>query len=520
MKKLVLASAIVLASVAFVVAPTLRAQDQNQITIQNPTEFNAYQSAVTEPNPAAKASALEDFLVKYPNSVVKKAVLDQLIDTYERLNQPDKVLSASSRMLQLDPDNFKAIFATVYFKNSACEGNVNPATGDSKDPQTCNDAAVMARKGLALAKPANLSDADWKKMTDTAFPIFHSAIALDDLIAKFDYPDAIKEYTAALMLYAPQQTTSGPGLVDTLNLAEAYAKPSPSRDEIKAIWFFARAWNFAPAAYKNQIEPKLEYWYKRYHGSLDGLSQVKAQAAQTLFPPASFTISPAPTPVQVVHNVIATTPNLQTLNLEDKEFILANGSKADAQKLWSVLQDQLTPVPGIVISDPATVLLVHVTTAASPKPKDYTVKLNAPAPCSAIPRPPASDLRVADAREYLQNNGVPADVSAIEGLDRARKIAIEPAVTAINMAVTHDAQASHTADFIVNMKVPLACKQAPDPGTQLGLQPQAELNGTYDTYTTTPATATSLAKAQIVLQGGFLQPEVKAPVHHRARRRR
>ena len=49
------------------------------------------------------------------------------------------------------------------------------------------------------------------------------------------------------------------------------------RDEIKAVWFYARAWDFAPPNFKAQIEPLLEYWYKRYHGTLDGDAAIKQQ---------------------------------------------------------------------------------------------------------------------------------------------------------------------------------------------------------------------------------------------------
>ncbi len=108
------------------------------------------------------------------------------------------------------------------------------------------------------------------------------------------------------MLYPPDACTKpGPCLVDTLQLAQAYAKPGDAKDEVKAIWFYARAWDFAPAAYKAQIEPQLDYWYKRYHGTLDGdaaikqqIDAIKAQAQATLFPPANFTIAPAPTPAE------------------------------------------------------------------------------------------------------------------------------------------------------------------------------------------------------------------------------
>ena len=511
-----------LASVAFVAAPTLRAQDQSQITIQNPEEFNAYQTAVTQTDPAAKASALEDFLQKFPSSVVKKAVLDQLIDTYEQLNQPDKVLSAASRLLQIDPSNFKAMFATVYFKKLECQQNIDVANGDSKDPQTCDDAAAEGQKGLTMAKPAGVSDDDWKKMSGASYPIFDSAIALDDAVVKHDYAAAIKEYTAELMLYSPQDTTRGPGLVDTLNLAEAYAKPGPARDEVKACWFYARAWDFAPAAYKAQIEPKLDYWYKRFHGTIDTPAQItsqidaiKTQAQATLFPPATFTIAPAPTTAELAHHaLISGDPKM--LNLEDKEFILANGNQQDAQQLWSVLQGQVTPVPGIVISDPATALLVHVTTAASVKPKDYTIKLKTPGACASVPPPPTAELRVKEAQDYLQANADPTDLAQITDLDHARRILIEPSVTTINMAVTQDAKDSKTADFTVNLKEPVACKEAPDSGAAMALQPAEELDATYSTYTAVPATATTAARAQIVLNGGFLQMEKKAaPVHHR-----
>jgi len=84
MKKFVLASMVALASMTLVAAPRLQAQgsDSGQITIKDPAEFNAYQMFSTQTDPKAKAAAGESFLKTYPQSVVKNAVLDALIDAY------------------------------------------------------------------------------------------------------------------------------------------------------------------------------------------------------------------------------------------------------------------------------------------------------------------------------------------------------------------------------------------------------------------------------------------------------
>ncbi len=74
-----------------------------------------------------------------------------------------------------------------------------------------------------------MSDADWKNLTGNYYPIFHSAIAFDDMVSKKDYAGAIKEYTAELMLYTPQQPKSGPRWWIRCNLPQAYSKPGDAQ---------------------------------------------------------------------------------------------------------------------------------------------------------------------------------------------------------------------------------------------------------------------------------------------------
>jgi hypothetical protein len=318
-----------LAGISLAVAPMLRAQDS--ITIKDPAEFNAYQTASTQADAKAKAAALESFLTTYPQSVVKNAALDLLVDAYflppqqGGLGDADKALSAASRLLQADPNNMKAIYYSVLIKIGQC--------AKTSDAQTCDDAAALAHKGLLAAKPVGTSDADWKKLIGGTYPVFHSAIAFDDAVSKKDFSGAVTEYTAELMLYTDDQSKTV-GLKDTLFLAQAYAQPG-AKDLVKAIWFYARAWDFAPASYKAGIEKQLEYYYNKYHGDLKGLDDIKAQAALTTFPPGTLKIDQAKTPAEQIHEIILTTSDLKTLNLGDKEFILAAGTKEDADKLWA-----------------------------------------------------------------------------------------------------------------------------------------------------------------------------------------
>jgi hypothetical protein len=374
MKKFVFTSVMALAGISLAVAPMLRAQDS--ITIKDPAEFNTYQMASTQIDAKTKASQLESFLKTYPQSVVKKAVLDSLIDTYQGLGDADNELSAASRLLQVDPSSMKATFYSALIKKGQC--------AKTQDVQACDDAAALAQKGLTLAKPAETSDSDWKKLTSGTYPIFHSTIALDDAISKKDFKAAVAEYRAELMLYTDDQSKTQ-GLPDTLQLAQAYLQPG-AKDLVQAVWFYARVWNYAPAAYKAKIEPDLERYYKKYHGSLDGLDELKAQAAATTFPPATFAIKPAKTPAEQIHDLLESTPNLNGLALSDKETILAVGTKEDADKMWEHLKDQVTPVPGIVIEATATVLKVAVTKdSRDAKVADFIVNLKKPLTDKEIP---------------------------------------------------------------------------------------------------------------------------------------
>lgn len=388
MKKVLLGSVLVLASASLCVAQQSTGFGQNAqpgaqqgITINDPGEYNAYSNAISQSAPAAKAAAMESFLTTYPQSQAKADVLQRLLGTYQQLGDMGKVLDTAKRTLQIDPNNLAALAISTYVEDQQAAAKTTPA----EQIAMMDDAAKLAQQGLNATKPAAMADADFQKQKTATAPIFHDALAAD-ANAKKDYKTAITEYRAALQAYPADQNAQGPALNDTFQLGQAYTQEDP-KDLVNAVWFLARAAAYAPPQVADQLNKAAQYWYKKYHGGMDGYEAIQAQAKQSLLPPDNFSIvaaPPPPSPADQAHQAVVSTPDLKTLALGDKEFILANGSKEDADKVWDTVKGLTTKVPGNVIEATADQIKLAVSDDnQASKTADFT--LNMKAPLTTIP---------------------------------------------------------------------------------------------------------------------------------------
>jgi hypothetical protein len=397
MKKVVFASLLAVASSVVCSLPAALAQagsQSSQITIKDPAEYNAYTNAIGQSTPAAKASSIESFLQAYPNSVVKGEMLEQLVGAYQATGDTAKTYDAAKRLLQVDPNNLRALIFVVYVEKQQANG----------DQAKLDEAAALAQRGESATKPANMSDADFQKLKDLSGPIFGNVIGADD-IAKKDYKDAIAAYLAELhAVKDPAQTTQGLSLADTYALGNAYVQQDP-KDLVNGIWYLTRAAQYLQEPYKSNVEKAAEYWYKKYHGNMDGFDQIKQLAHDNLFPPDSYKPVPAPpppSPQELAHQALASTPDPAKLNLSDKEYILANGSQEDAQKVWAVLQGQTTEVPGVVVQATADSVQLAVSDDAKQSQKaDFTVNMKSP--LKEVPTAGTTVTYIATFDSYTQN---------------------------------------------------------------------------------------------------------------------
>lgn len=342
-------------------------------------EYTAYNAVVTATDPTAKAAAAEAFLTKYPQSTVKGTVLEQLLAAYAQANNSAKALDAADRLLQVDPNNIRALALDT----SLLKAQGDTATDPAAKQAAYDKAASAASRGLKATKPAAVSDTDWAAIQKQVTPYFYSAIGIDALNKK-DSAGAIAAYTTELKSVDVAQTAQpGPFLQDTYFLGQAYYIATPP-DYLNCTFFTTRVALLAPDQFKSQFQPLATYCYKKFHGGEDGYDAVKTAAQASLFPTADFatSVKPAPTVADQATAVLAADkaddPTLAKAALADREFVIANGTAEQADAEFAPIKDKEVKIAGKVVSIADTALTLAVSDdakQANPITADFTITL-------------------------------------------------------------------------------------------------------------------------------------------------
>src|SRR6516162_4566889 len=125
-----------------------------QKVIRDAAEYSAYITALNTQSPLERASAMEAFVATYPNSVVAEDALEEAMAAYQEAGDRGKVEATASRILQLDPDNVRALAPVVALMRLAhTEGQ------PTKKPATLRELADKGLKRIALwEKPEGMTE--------------------------------------------------------------------------------------------------------------------------------------------------------------------------------------------------------------------------------------------------------------------------------------------------------------------------------------------------------------------------
>jgi hypothetical protein len=353
--------------------------------IKDPAEYNAYVGAIQQKDPAAQISGLEAFMTQYPNSVMKTAALQTLMQDYQQTNNQQKTIDTATKLVALDPNNVRALALLAYIDRLKAQG------GDANAKQDLVDAKKYGQAGLdalpKFTKPDGTSEADFDKMKGQMTGIFNAAIGIAALTDK-DYATARKALRAA----ADSSPDSQKDFSVVYPLALAYAGPTPAdpnvpADPLNGIWFAARASSVAPnAQYQTQIEKYAKNQYMKYHGGEDGWTDVLAQAKANPDPPSGFAIKPAPSPAEQAHTMVAgTTPD--KMDFATWQFVFTNGSKDDQDAVWNAIKGKAVQMQGTVIKATATEFdIAGSSDDIDAKKADITLTFEEKVPLRLIPK--------------------------------------------------------------------------------------------------------------------------------------
>ncbi|MGA8622158.1 MAG: hypothetical protein WB660_27010 [Candidatus Sulfotelmatobacter sp.] len=357
--------------------------------IKDPAEYNAYMGAIQQKDPTAQISGLEAYLTQYPNSVMKVAALQTLMQDYQQTNNQQKTIDTAMKLVAADPCNVRALALLAFIDRLKAQG------GDPNAKQDLADAKKYGQQGLdclpKFTKPEGTSDADFKKMKDQMTGIFNAAIGIAALTDK-DYDTARKALRAAV----DSSPDSQKDFSVVYPLALVYAGPTPpdpkvAPDPLNAIWFAARASTVAPnPQYQQQIEKYAKSQYTKYHGGDDGWTDVLAQAKASPDPPANFAIKPAPSPAEQAHNMVVSTPP-DKMDFATWQFVFTNGSKEDQDAVWNAIKGKAVQMQGTVIhATPTEFLIAGSSDDIDAKKPDITLTFEEKVPLKLIPKDAAS----------------------------------------------------------------------------------------------------------------------------------
>lgn len=221
-------------------------------------EYNAYQAAAAEKNPAAQIKLLDDFVSKYPNSALLNYIYALYFNNYGNQKNFPKTIEYCDKLIGLGDkasptEKYQAYSVRAYAYNNIQNPDVATATA-------ARAASLAAIKVVdALQKPEGVDQAKFDEEKKKSITIFNGTAANAAMAAK-DYAGAIESYKTIL------QTTPD-DLISNYNLGKAYMAINPPQ-QLDALWYFARAASSksANAQQATQVKAYLRKLLAAYQG--------------------------------------------------------------------------------------------------------------------------------------------------------------------------------------------------------------------------------------------------------------
>jgi len=291
---------------------------QRQAVIKARAEFSALMDAINVQDPKQKVAAMDAFLVQYPQSTAKAMVLEEMLEAYARMGDHANEVATANRVLQLEPDNLRAVAILTLFARGCVEQYpVRPGTDASKE------LLDLGQRGLAslpewLKTQAPLPS-DAARLRDGLTMIF-AGVAGRGALQNEDYQSARKFYEQALAIDPLH-------LPDLYELALADLRMNPV--DPNGFWYCGKAMSL-PSPPQNKVAKEAFSGYcktqwQAHGGKSEEWNQLVGSTEKDAKPPKDFAQSRLLTELNLS---AATTPSAANNFLE--KWIQPSHEEGDA----------------------------------------------------------------------------------------------------------------------------------------------------------------------------------------------
>jgi hypothetical protein len=287
-------------------APAAPAQPEKKP--KDRAEYDLYNEVIKDgTNPAKQLQDLDSWTQKYPETDFKDDRAFFYISAYNGTNQPAKVVDTAAQLLAKDLNAaFKApqqVIAVLYLTALNVQKTPNPngdqlATGQKAARQLLDFTPTYF---TAANKPAATTDAQWTEARNQLDTVAKGALAYIAMVpgnaAMAPNPKDPNNCAAAETAYTKALQDFPDSAQIALALAGALRCQQAGKPEkvSHAIYEYARAAALDPAKggiadpkTRQDIDKYVRTVYTNFHGSDEGLDQLKQLAVQSPLPPADF----------------------------------------------------------------------------------------------------------------------------------------------------------------------------------------------------------------------------------------
>lgn len=344
------------------------AQGQKKKAVKDQREYQLFNDALKATDPNKKLELLNTWKKEYPQSDFKDDRDTLLIQTNLQAGKVQDAIATAKDLLARDPKNITAMF----FINT-----LTPVAYPANPPADALDLAEKAANGLLNAEmPAGTKPEEWEKGKKDLQATAHKTLGWVAWQRK-NLDAAEQEFTKSLELNPNQAEVS-------YWFGQALRATKKPEKQAAALFEFARAVVLDPKngglpsdAVRKELEKYLTTAYTSYHGSTEGLDQLRQQAKASALPPAGLNIKTgAEIAAEKEEEFKRTNPQLALWMSVKKELSGPNGEQYFESSMKGA---QLPQLKGTILEAKPAVrskeLILGIQDANTP---EVTLKLDAP----------------------------------------------------------------------------------------------------------------------------------------------